>query len=213
MNDDLAARLQAAEVALKHARDTCDGSCDIALARRQVGPDGVVPGNARECAEMWEAEASRLWRERRDLEDLAGRRWREIEALDTKLATAIRERDEAREALRREKAETERLRLALTDIRNNPNAPGATLARIADAALQPQGGEAGGEACAGCFDRKVRLWTVHGPNGPEPMREDPCSFCQPAPPARAEVGCGCADGGPGAYEGPAVDCPEHGKGE
>lgn len=30
----------------------CNGSCDIALARRQVGPDGAVPGNARECAEL-----------------------------------------------------------------------------------------------------------------------------------------------------------------
>ena len=41
-------------------RAECNGSCDIALARRQVGPDGVVPGNARECAELWEREASRL---------------------------------------------------------------------------------------------------------------------------------------------------------
>jgi len=38
----------------------CDGSCDIELARRQVGPDGVVPGNARECAELWHQEARRL---------------------------------------------------------------------------------------------------------------------------------------------------------
>jgi hypothetical protein len=46
--------------AIADARQFCDGSCDIALARRQVGPDGVVPGNARECAELWEREASRL---------------------------------------------------------------------------------------------------------------------------------------------------------
>lgn len=46
------------ELARRHA--TCNGSCDIALARRQVGPDGRVPGNARECAEMWEMESSRL---------------------------------------------------------------------------------------------------------------------------------------------------------
>jgi hypothetical protein len=38
----------------------CNGSCDIALARRQVGPNGLVPGNARECAEAWEREAHRL---------------------------------------------------------------------------------------------------------------------------------------------------------
>lgn len=44
----------------RDARALCDGSCDIALARRQVGPDGAVPGNARECAELWEAEANRL---------------------------------------------------------------------------------------------------------------------------------------------------------
>lgn len=48
---------------LERERATCDGSCDIALACRQVGPDGNVPGNARECAEMWEAEAARLARE------------------------------------------------------------------------------------------------------------------------------------------------------
>ena len=44
----------------KEAREFCNGSCDIALARRQVGPDGIVPRNARECAELWEAEAARL---------------------------------------------------------------------------------------------------------------------------------------------------------
>ncbi len=42
----------------------CNGDCDIALARRQVGPDGDVPGNARECAEMWEREAVRVEAER-----------------------------------------------------------------------------------------------------------------------------------------------------
>lgn len=42
-------------------QEPCNGSCDIALARRQVGPDGVVPGCARECAELWEREASRLY--------------------------------------------------------------------------------------------------------------------------------------------------------
>lgn len=41
------------------ARNNCNGSCDIALARRQIGPDGIVPGNARQCAELWEREASR----------------------------------------------------------------------------------------------------------------------------------------------------------
>lgn len=45
---------------LAEARALCNGSCDIALARRQVGPDGLVPGNARECAEAWEREATRL---------------------------------------------------------------------------------------------------------------------------------------------------------
>ena len=44
----------------------CNGDCDIALARRQVGPDGDVPGNARECAEMWEREAARVEAERDD---------------------------------------------------------------------------------------------------------------------------------------------------
>jgi hypothetical protein len=47
---------------LTFQRATCDGSCDIALARRQVGPDAIVPGNARECAEAWEREAARLGR-------------------------------------------------------------------------------------------------------------------------------------------------------
>ena len=42
-------------------RRNCDGSCDIALARRQVGNRGV-PGNAKECAHMWEAEASDQYR-------------------------------------------------------------------------------------------------------------------------------------------------------
>jgi hypothetical protein len=46
----------------------CNGSCDIALASRQVGPDGFVPGNARECAEAWEREASRRGDERRTFE-------------------------------------------------------------------------------------------------------------------------------------------------
>lgn len=46
---------------------TCDGSCDIALARRQVGPDGDVPGNAKECAELWEREAARLTKMVREL--------------------------------------------------------------------------------------------------------------------------------------------------
>jgi hypothetical protein len=43
-----------------YVRSHCNGSCDIALARRQVGPDAVVPGDARECAELWEREAARL---------------------------------------------------------------------------------------------------------------------------------------------------------
>ncbi len=51
---------QAAEIErLEIEQKTCNGSCDIALARRQVGPDAIVPGNARECAELWEREASR----------------------------------------------------------------------------------------------------------------------------------------------------------
>lgn len=45
---------------LAYVRSHCNGSCDIALARRQVGPDGIVPGSARECAELWEREAARL---------------------------------------------------------------------------------------------------------------------------------------------------------
>src|SRR5690606_37447440 len=48
--------LQAKLAEAVRRRASCDGSCDIALARRQVGPDGVVPGNARECAELWERE-------------------------------------------------------------------------------------------------------------------------------------------------------------
>lgn len=42
------------------ANRLCNGRCFIDLACRQVGPDGDVPGNARECAELWEREASRL---------------------------------------------------------------------------------------------------------------------------------------------------------
>jgi len=38
----------------------CNGSCDISLASLQVGPDAIVPGNARECAELWKREADRL---------------------------------------------------------------------------------------------------------------------------------------------------------
>lgn len=45
---------------LADARQLCNGRCDIAEARMQVGPDGVVPGNARECAQLWIAEASRM---------------------------------------------------------------------------------------------------------------------------------------------------------
>lgn len=45
---------------LRNERSACNGSCDIALARRQVGPDAVVPSNARECAELWQLEAARL---------------------------------------------------------------------------------------------------------------------------------------------------------
>lgn len=57
------AALTAERDRLRDERATCNGSCDIALARRQVGPDVYVPfGNARECAEMWEREASRLRR-------------------------------------------------------------------------------------------------------------------------------------------------------
>lgn len=63
-------KLEAAEERATHAEDNlrsrredCNGGCDITLARRQIGPDGVVPGNARECAELWEQEATRLQRE------------------------------------------------------------------------------------------------------------------------------------------------------
>lgn len=42
-------------------REPCNGSCQIALARRQVGNQGV-PGNARECAEMWHQQAD-IYRE------------------------------------------------------------------------------------------------------------------------------------------------------
>lgn len=62
-----------------HDHATCDGSCDIALARRQVGPDGVVPGNAKECAEAWEREASRIGR-LLDAELLSSKRLRAQEA-------------------------------------------------------------------------------------------------------------------------------------
>ncbi len=63
--DEVAAHLETldllAEIGRADAeRDPCNGSCDIALAGRQVGPDGIVPGNARECAELWEREAARL---------------------------------------------------------------------------------------------------------------------------------------------------------
>jgi len=51
------------QAANERSRTPCNGSCDIALASRQVGPDGIVPRNARECAELWEREAARLWRE------------------------------------------------------------------------------------------------------------------------------------------------------
>ena len=51
------------QAADERSRTPCNGSCDIALASRQVGPDGIVPRNARECAELWEREAARLWRE------------------------------------------------------------------------------------------------------------------------------------------------------
>jgi len=63
-NDKLKAQIQKAE---QTARMLCDGSYDIELARRQVGPDGDVPGNARECAHLWEREAHRLEMIRRDL--------------------------------------------------------------------------------------------------------------------------------------------------
>lgn len=43
-----------------HLEEPCNGRCYIELACRQVGPDGDVPGDARECAELWEREASRL---------------------------------------------------------------------------------------------------------------------------------------------------------
>lgn len=49
------------QAADERSRTPCNGSCDIALASRQVGPDGIVPRNARECAELWEREAARLW--------------------------------------------------------------------------------------------------------------------------------------------------------
>lgn len=60
--DSIAEMMRQVEAA-KVERATCNGSCDIELARRQVGPDGDVPGNARECAELWEREASRLRKE------------------------------------------------------------------------------------------------------------------------------------------------------
>ena len=61
---EIVTRLTARLAELERERETCNGSCDIALARRQVGPDGVVPGNARECAELWEREAVRVGKER-----------------------------------------------------------------------------------------------------------------------------------------------------
>lgn len=67
-------------------RDSCNGSCDIEFARRQVGPDGVVPGNAKECAELWEREAARR------LAALADRD-QQIAALREQLAQAERHRD------------------------------------------------------------------------------------------------------------------------
>jgi hypothetical protein len=67
------------EEVLAEARAACDGSCDIALARRQVGPDGVVPGNARECAELWEKEATRHYRELQHIRT-------ELAQLDVRLA-------------------------------------------------------------------------------------------------------------------------------
>ena len=71
---DLQAALAAATLSERDRWARCDGSCDIALARRQVGPDGVVPGNAKECAELWEREASRLTRAwRAEVNEIASR--------------------------------------------------------------------------------------------------------------------------------------------
>lgn len=103
------------------ARATCNGSCEIALARRQVGPDADVPGSDREYAELWEREAARLNAERissdremaavsdavglnwraplTDLCDAAdewARSWREMNAERLKRIEAERERDDAR---------------------------------------------------------------------------------------------------------------------
>lgn len=80
---------------LAGASANCNGSCDIALARRQVGPDGVVPGNARECAEMWEQEAARLEMELRCAQIQVEDRGRSFQRVTAKLAEMTKARDEA----------------------------------------------------------------------------------------------------------------------
>ena len=78
---------QAAEI--EQQQKMCNGSCDIALARRQVGPDGIVPGNARECAELWEREASRLAAELTRLREVVERQEDELSWL-FKVVTKVR---------------------------------------------------------------------------------------------------------------------------
>ena len=73
------AERDAAIARAEKAERPCNGSCDIALASRQIGPDGIVPGNARECAELWEREASRLEMERRAAVECAEKVERERE--------------------------------------------------------------------------------------------------------------------------------------
>lgn len=107
------------------ARRTCDGSCDIALARLQF-PDGTVPGSAKECAEGWHKEAHRFWRERDAEQSRADRLAREVEALEaeriapgqgddgTPYASAASWRAAHREALER----AEKADLALAEARD-----------------------------------------------------------------------------------------------
>lgn len=88
----------AKEVAdLRVRAEHCNGSCDIALARRQVGPDGIVPGNARECAELWEREAVRLERDLANYRAALEQRDRDWDALLVEVALTVGD-DDDREA-------------------------------------------------------------------------------------------------------------------